>query len=416
MGYQRAAVWIGMLGSVLALEGVVGAAPPDDLVVSAFTSDSLAGFDPWTGRLRGLYTGAADLNGTLGVILGPDGLLYVASEDSNMVLRFDATTRTFVDRFVWDDPATPNIDETGGMMGPAAVLFGADGSLYVSSFDSDAVLRYDGATGAFIDVFVTSGSGGLNGPDAGMAWGPDGHLYIPAYYSNAIYRYDGVTGASLGALVAPGQNGLGRPRHLVFRDGLVYVSCEATGKVMRFDAQSGVYVNDFVTAGSGGLIQPTGIGFGPDGRFYVGSAWDNKIRRYDGATGAFIDEFALGSDAGLQAVTFIYFLPDEAFRMGPPRPGIAGAQNEIVATSAPANEQIVFVYGLRSGSTSAPGCPGVSFDMAGPALAGTANSDAHGVARFTRSVPAAARGRRVRLQAWARHVCLMSEATEFTFD
>jgi DNA-binding beta-propeller fold protein YncE len=107
-----------------------------------------------------------------------------------MILRFDGMTGAFVDRFVWDDPMTPK-DETGGLSGPGAVLFGPDGDLFVSSFDSDAILRYDGASGAFVEVFVTAGSGGLDGPDAGMVFGPDGHLYVPGYYSDTIPRYDG---------------------------------------------------------------------------------------------------------------------------------------------------------------------------------------------------------------------------------
>ena len=47
---------------------------------------------------------------------------------------------------------------------PGGLVFGPDGNLYVSSGITDEVLRYNGATGAFIDVFVTAGSGGLNEP------------------------------------------------------------------------------------------------------------------------------------------------------------------------------------------------------------------------------------------------------------
>ena len=36
--------------------------------------------------------------------------------------------------------------------------------LFVTSFNSNEVLRYDGTTGAFIDAFVTAGSGGLDLP------------------------------------------------------------------------------------------------------------------------------------------------------------------------------------------------------------------------------------------------------------
>src|SRR5262249_5718604 len=35
---------------------------------------------------------------------------------------------------------------------------------YVSSRDSDSVLRFDGKTGTFRDAFIPSGSGGLNRP------------------------------------------------------------------------------------------------------------------------------------------------------------------------------------------------------------------------------------------------------------
>src|SRR3972149_1100062 len=39
-----------------------------------------------------------------------------------------------------------------------------DSDLYVSSFNSNEVLRYDGESGEFIDAFVTSGDGDLQGP------------------------------------------------------------------------------------------------------------------------------------------------------------------------------------------------------------------------------------------------------------
>src|SRR5262249_41116437 len=68
---------------------------------------------------------------------------------------------------------------SGGLLTPSAVLFGPDGNadgsfdLYVASEDltglkgqnkTATVKRYDGRTGAFIDTFVTRGSGGLDAP------------------------------------------------------------------------------------------------------------------------------------------------------------------------------------------------------------------------------------------------------------
>src|SRR5437868_3680468 len=49
--------------------------------------------------------------------------------------------------------------------------------LLVTSFSSNAVLRYDGVTGNFVDAFVPPGSGGLVQPN-GLRYGPDGNLYV----------------------------------------------------------------------------------------------------------------------------------------------------------------------------------------------------------------------------------------------
>jgi hypothetical protein len=43
-------------------------------------------------------------------------------------------------------------------------LFGPDNDLFVVSETANAVLRYDGTTGAFIDDFVMPGSGGAMNP------------------------------------------------------------------------------------------------------------------------------------------------------------------------------------------------------------------------------------------------------------
>ena len=53
-----------------------------------------------------------------------------------------------------------------GLSFPTGLVFGPAGRLYVSSFGTNAILRYDGTTGAFLDTFVTPGNGELVGPAA----------------------------------------------------------------------------------------------------------------------------------------------------------------------------------------------------------------------------------------------------------
>ena len=84
-----------------------------------------------------------------------------------------------------------------------------DGNLYVSVAETSSVRRYDGQTGAFLNVFVTAGSGDLQVEfPAGLAFGPDGDLYVVSSAGNQVLRYDGVTGEFLNAFVTAGSGGL----------------------------------------------------------------------------------------------------------------------------------------------------------------------------------------------------------------
>jgi hypothetical protein len=105
-----------------------------------------------------------------------------------------------------------------------ALTFGPDGNLYVASGalnsgDPQAVFRYQGPSGespgAFIDLFVPPGSGGLQFP-FGLIFGPDGDGdgYSDLYVTNSdvsgasnygkkatVKRYDGLNGAFIDTFV-----------------------------------------------------------------------------------------------------------------------------------------------------------------------------------------------------------------------
>jgi hypothetical protein len=89
-----------------------------ELLVCSFSGDAVGRFDLDDGSFLGNLGPSDDLDGALGIVVGPDGDIHVASEESSMVLRFGGADGAFVSRFVADDPRTLDIDESGGLCGP----------------------------------------------------------------------------------------------------------------------------------------------------------------------------------------------------------------------------------------------------------------------------------------------------------
>src|SRR2546428_13823206 len=90
-------------------------------------------------------------------------------------------------------------------LGLSAFLFTAldhgQTDMLVAGFSADAVLRYNGSTGAFVGTFASDPS--LDGA-ASITYGSDGNLYVLGKFSNNVLRFDGLLGAFIDAFLPSG--------------------------------------------------------------------------------------------------------------------------------------------------------------------------------------------------------------------
>lgn len=192
----QASVALGMLAAVSLIPKANAFVLVSNSSADNISTDNIIAFDEQTGTFKGdfINNGAGGLAIPDNLLFGPDGNLYVSSggdpnadiSDSNnppsAILRYDGKTGTPL-----GGPSAPSnsalFASGGGLTRPYGAAFGPDGNLYVSSFRSNQILRYNGKTGDFIDVFASDNNqghgtlNGLNGPN-GLLFGPDGSLYV----------------------------------------------------------------------------------------------------------------------------------------------------------------------------------------------------------------------------------------------
>jgi hypothetical protein len=232
---------------------------------------------PSSGRTGANFVTPNDggLQGAEGLAVGADGFLYVANDTTQPVyggvpgsiLRFDGTTGNFVSAFV---PSG-----TGGLSYANDLHFGPDGNLYVDNADgsgknSGKILRYDATTGNPLPSagkedanFITPNDGGLSWAN-GFAFGPDGMLYVANNFTangpSNILRFDGTTGNFVGVFVS---SGLGFVDGILWGpDGNLYVTNNTAtqASVNRYDS-TGKLIDAFIAPGAGGLQFAAGLLF-----------------------------------------------------------------------------------------------------------------------------------------------------------
>lgn len=289
-----------------------------ELFVASFSGNRIHRYSETNGAAIGtsvfVSQGSGGLNLPHGMAFGPDGNLYVASAGNDAVLRYHGTNGSFIDAFI---PA-----DNGVLDYPVWLEFRPDGFLYVSSQLNHCVARFNATNGSFAGRFVTNGSGGLNGP-SGMTWGNDGHLYVVGRFGNQLLKYDGTNGAFLGTIAT------GAPLDQPFGvkagpDGHLYVASGNGARVVRFHGATGALLGDFVAPASGGLSLPIDVSFGPNGDFYVASFNNNKVARFNGGTGAYVSDFVISGSGGMVGPNFMVFRSARTFSTNIPGIGPVG--------------------------------------------------------------------------------------------
>jgi sugar lactone lactonase YvrE len=236
--------------------------PDGNVYVASHDTDVVKVFEPGTGRfLRDLGTPGGELDGPWGMTFGPDGKLYVGGRYSRNIVRFDTVTGAY-DVFV-------SAAASGGLGAPRGLTFGPDGNLYVSSrvegapSTTDTVKRYGGGTGTYLGNFVAAGSGGLDNA-TGVAFGPDGNFYVLSSVNGNVLRYNGQTGGFLNTFIPGGTGGLSSPSAMLFRGGVLYVCSSNSRQILRFNATTAAFLDVFASG-----PQTHDIAFAASGDAYV---------------------------------------------------------------------------------------------------------------------------------------------------
>jgi hypothetical protein len=285
-------------------------------------NNSVQSFDAGTGASLGTFvSGANGLKGARGLIFDGAGHLLLANQNVGRgipgeIMMYDAVTGAFDGDLVSSKgPHAP--------FAPRGIVL-KDNVLYVANLqDADntkagiapdgEIDRYDATTGAFLGAYSRpAGWVGQFNPRA-VVFGPDGSLYVSVFDSsnlNAGYvlKYDVGTGAETGfASTATAAPDMHRPEGLTFGpDGKLYVtgfraSSSDTDKIVVLNPTSGAEVGSIALDAVG---QPRAYGqailFGPGGRLFVpistlDSPDSGAVRSYDVSNGTFVNFEAPGT-------------------------------------------------------------------------------------------------------------------------
>ena len=130
--------------------------------------------------------------------------LITAERNTNTLLSFNLNNLT----------AAPQVLSTQGLDKPEHLAVDSKANIYVANAGSKDVSQFD-SNGNFLGRFISAGSGGL-GQLGCLTIGPEGDIYICSTDTDQVLKYDGVSGAFLDVFVKTAAGGLNQPVSIVF--------------------------------------------------------------------------------------------------------------------------------------------------------------------------------------------------------
>lgn len=260
------------------------------LLVSSWFSNNVNIYDGCSGEYIRELDNTGTLNGPQAILELPDGDVLVVSEGNNQLVRYDRETLS-TGTVVLGNSADSFVEKPVG-----AIL--DDNDLYIVSYQDNSVLKVDIQSWQVTETILAAYNGRITGADAGIAL-EDDILYIPGYDSDNIITVN-VSSKEAKTLVSPGRAGLDAARGILIVGDNLYVTSERSDQVLIFNKTTGAFVESFDS-----VIRPASIVQDGESHFLM-TTRDTVFR--SAIDGSSKETLVSGLAGGLKGATFVFRL------------------------------------------------------------------------------------------------------------